>query len=217
MAIFMAISSPVASIFADPKVVVIKPEKLQQLAHFLEMSSADLNALLTRENRRFVYLKRQIVPDTAEKIMQLKIKGIYLTSESKRYYPEGEFAAHVLGFTDINDEGQEGVERGWEQTLAGELGRRRVIKDNKGQIIDEDVESIRSPKPGKDLVLSIDRRIQYRAHAELNKPFWLTGQKPAASWFWMRRQGKYWRLPIGLPITQTEDQPSIMKGSAIER
>ena len=165
----MAISSPVASIFADPKVVVIKPEKLQQLAHLLEMSSADLNALLTRENRRFVYLKRQIVPDTAEKIMQLKIKGIYLTSESKRYYPEGEFAAHVLGFTDINDEGQEGVERGWEQTLAGELGRRRVIKDNKGQIIDEDVESIRSPKPGKDLVLSIDRRIQYRAHAELKQ------------------------------------------------
>lgn len=165
----MAISSPVASIFADPKVVDIKPEKLQQLADLLEMNSDDLNALLTKENRRFVYLKRQIVPDIAEKIMELKIRGVYLTSESKRYYPEGEFAAHVLGFTDINDEGQEGVERGWEETLAGELGRRRVIKDNKGQIIYEDVASIRSPKPGQDLVLSIDRRIQYRAHAELRQ------------------------------------------------
>lgn len=165
----MAISSPVASIFADPKVVDVKPKKLQQLADLLEMNSADIKTLLTKENRRFVYLKRQIVPDIAEKIMDLKIKGIYLASESKRYYPEGEFAAHVLGFTDINDEGQEGVERGWDTTLAGELGRRRVTKDNKGQIIDEDVESIRSPKPGQDLVLSIDRRIQYRAHAELKQ------------------------------------------------
>ncbi len=165
----MAISSPVASIFADPKVVDIKPEKLQQLANLLEMNSTDINALLTKENRRFVYLKRQIVPDIAEKIMDLKIKGIYLTNESKRYYPEGEFAAHVLGFTDINDEGQEGVERGWDETLAGELGRRRVTKDNKGQIIDEDVASILSPRPGQDLVLSIDRRIQYRAHAELKQ------------------------------------------------
>ncbi len=164
----LAISSPVASIYADPKVVEIKPEQLKKLASLLEMDSAEINDRLNRENSRFVYLKRQVVPDTAEKIMKMKIKGIYLTSESKRYYPESEFAAHVLGFTDINDEGQEGVERGWQDTLAGELGRRRVLKDNKGQII-EDVENIRPPKPGQDLVLSIDRRIQYRAHAELKE------------------------------------------------
>ncbi|QOJ24771.1 MAG: penicillin-binding protein 2 [Gammaproteobacteria bacterium] len=162
----LAISSPVASIYADPKMIDIKPEQLKQLAGLLEMDSAEIDARLNRENSRFVYLKRQVVPDTAEKIMKMKIKGIHLTSESKRYYPESEFAAHVLGFTDINDEGQEGVERGWQDTLAGELGRRRVLKDNKGQII-EDVENIRPPKPGHDLVLSIDRRIQYRAHAEL--------------------------------------------------
>ena len=164
----LAISSPVASVYADPKVIDIKPEQLKQLAGLLEMESAEIDARIHRENSRFVYLKRQVVPDIAEKIMKLKIKGIYFASESKRYYPESEFAAHVLGFTDINDEGQEGVERGWQDKLAGELGRRRVLKDNKGQII-EDVENIRPPKPGEDLVLSIDRRIQYRAHAELKE------------------------------------------------
>ncbi len=164
----LAISSPVASIYVDPKVVEIKPEQLKKMAGLLEMDSAEINDRLNRENSRFVYLKRQVVPDIAEKIMKMKIKGIHLTSESKRYYPESEFAAHVLGFTDINDEGQEGVERGWQDTLAGELGHRRVLKDNKGQII-EDVENIRPPKPGQDLVLSIDRRIQYRAHAELKE------------------------------------------------
>jgi cell division protein FtsI (penicillin-binding protein 3) len=164
----LAISSPVASVYADPKVIDIKPEQLKQLAGLLEMDSTVINARISRENSRFVYLKRQVVPDIAEKIMKLKIKGIYFASESKRYYPESEFAAHVLGFTDINDEGQEGVERGWQDKLAGELGRRRVLKDNKGQII-EDVENIRAPKPGEDLVLSIDRRIQYRAHAELKE------------------------------------------------
>lgn len=164
----LAISSPVASVYVDPKVIDIKPEQLKQLAGLLEMESAEIDARIHRENSRFVYLKRQVVPDIAEKIMKLKIKGIYFASESKRYYPESEFAAHVLGFTDINDEGQEGVERGWQDKLAGELGRRRVLKDNKGQII-EDVENIRAPKPGEDLVLSIDRRIQYRAHAELKE------------------------------------------------
>jgi len=166
----LAISSPVASIYADPKVVEISPEKLKQLAALLEMGSVEVDALLNKdkEKRRFVYLKRHMMPDTAEKILKLKIRGIHLLHESKRYYPESEFAAHVLGFTDINDEGQEGVERGWQDTLAGELGRRRVLKDNKGQII-EDVESIRLPKPGQDVVLSIDRRIQYRAHAELKE------------------------------------------------
>ncbi len=108
--------------------------------------------------------------------MKLKIPGVFLTHESKRYYPEREFAAHVLGFTDINDVGQEGVERGWQDVLAGELGSRRVIKDNKGRIV-EDIENIRSPKPGQDLILSIDQRIQYRAHTELEEAIRLNKAK----------------------------------------
>lgn len=164
----LAISSPIASVYADPKVVKITPEELKRLSNLLETDMAEIDNRINRKNSRFVYLKRQVLPDITERIMKLKIPGIYLTSESKRYYPEGEFAAHVLGFTDINDEGQEGVERGWQETLAGELGSRRVIKDNKGRII-EDIEKIRLPKQGQDLILSIDRRIQYRAHAELKE------------------------------------------------
>lgn len=164
----LAISSPVASVYADPKVIKIMPEQLKQLSNLLETDVAEIEHRIKRESSRFVYLKRQVVPDVAERIMKLKIPGIYLAHESKRYYPEGEFAAHVLGFTDINDEGQEGVERGWQETLAGELGHRRVIKDNKGRII-EDIEKIRMPKQGQNLILSIDRRIQYRAHAELKE------------------------------------------------
>jgi cell division protein FtsI (penicillin-binding protein 3) len=114
-------------------------------------------------------LKRQVVPDTAEKDHEIEDqRHLFASTNPNATIPESEFAAHVLGFTDINDEGQEGVERGWQDKLAGELGRRRVLKDNKGQII-EDVENIRPPKPGEDLVLSIDRRIQYRAHAELKE------------------------------------------------
>lgn len=164
----LAISSPIASVYADPKVVKITSEQLKQLSILLETNSKNIDERINRKSSRFVYLKRQVVPDIAEKIMKLKIPGIYLTHESKRYYPAGEFAAHVLGFTDINDEGQEGVERGWQEVLAGELGSRRVIKDNKGRII-EDIENIRLPKQGQDLILSIDKRIQYRAHAELKE------------------------------------------------
>lgn len=164
----LAISSPVASIYADPKLIEITSEQLKNLSVLLDMDKADVEERITRKSGRFVYLKRQMVPEVADDIISLKIPGVYLKNESKRYYPEGEVAAHVLGFTDINDEGQEGVERGWEETLAGELGSRRVIKDNKGQII-EDVENIRLPKQGQDLVLSLDHRIQYLAHRELKK------------------------------------------------
>ena len=172
----LAISSPIASVYADPKIVKITAEQIKQLSLLLEANSKDIDERIHRKNSRFVYLKRQVVPDTAEKVMRLKIPGVYLTYESKRYYPEGEFAAHVLGFTDISDKGQEGVERGWQEKLAGELGSRRVIKDNKGRII-EDIESIRLPKQGQDLILSIDRRIQYRAHAELKEAIKLNKAK----------------------------------------
>ena len=164
----LAISSPIASINADPKLIKMTSEQLKKLSALLEIDSQDINRRVNRPNSRFVSLKRQMIPDIAEEVMKLKIPGIYLTYESKRYYPEGEFAAHVLGFTDINDEGQEGVERGWQGVLAGELGSRRVIKDNKGRVI-ENIEKIRLPKEGQDLILSIDTRIQYRAHAELRE------------------------------------------------
>ena len=164
----LAISSPVASVFADPQLIEITHEQLERLSGLLEMDVEDVERRLNREHSRFVYLKRQVSPNVTEKIVGLGIQGIYLKDESKRYYPAREVTAHVLGFTDINDKGQEGVEWGWEETLAGKLGSRRVIKDRKGRIV-EDVENIRLPRQGQDVALSLDSKIQYLAHRELKR------------------------------------------------
>ncbi len=164
----LAISSPVMSVYIDPQTVAITPDQLAQLSALLEMKAPEVERRVNRRQGRFIYLKRQVVPEIAEQIRELGIPGLAFKTEFKRYYPEGEGAAHVVGFTDINDQGQEGIERGWNDVLAGELGSRRVIKDNKGRIV-EAVESIRSPKPGQDVVLSIDRRIQHVVHRELRK------------------------------------------------
>jgi cell division protein FtsI (penicillin-binding protein 3) len=164
----LAISAPVASVYADPKLIEITPDQLEQLARLLHMEKSEIERRIYRKKGRFVYLKRWIVPEVAERIADLKIKGIAFETEFKRYYPEGEVAAHIVGFTDIEDRGQEGVEHGWNAVLTGEIGSRRVIKDNKGRII-EDVEKIRAARQGQDLALSLDRRIQHIAHQELKR------------------------------------------------
>ncbi len=164
----LAVSTPVASVCADPQKTDITPEQINKLASLLKMDVAKVTQLVNKKKSRFVYLKRRLLPEVAESIKNLKMPGIFLQYEFQRFYPAGEMTAHVLGFTDINDQGQEGVERGWQKTLAGELGSRRVIKDNKGRII-EDVENIRLPKQGQDLILSIDSRIQHLAHRELKQ------------------------------------------------
>jgi len=164
----LAISAPVASVYADPREIDITPEQLGQLARLLDMEASEVEKRIYRKQGRFVYLKRWIVPEIADRIADLKIKGIGFETEFKRYYPEGEVAAHIVGFTDIEDRGQEGVEHGWNAPLTGEIGSRRVLKDNKGRIIG-DVEKIRAPRQGQDIVLSLDRRIQHIAHQALKQ------------------------------------------------
>jgi len=165
----LAISAPVASVYADPLMIeAVTPFQLEQLSQLLGMDKSEIEKRIYRERSRFVYLKRWIVPETADRIAELKIKGIGFETEFKRYYPEGEVAAHVVGFTDIEDRGQEGVEHGWNAMLSGEIGSRRVLKDNKGRIIG-DVENIRAPKQGQDVVLSLDRRIQHIAHQAIKQ------------------------------------------------
>ncbi len=122
--------------------------------------------LASRADREFIYLRRHINPMLAAQVEALDIPGVYLQREYRRYYPDGEVAAHVVGFTNIDDVGQEGLELAYDDWLKGEPGAKRVIKDGKSHII-EDVESIRLPAPGRDLQLSIDRRIQYLAYREL--------------------------------------------------
>jgi cell division protein FtsI (penicillin-binding protein 3) len=117
-------------------------------------------------SREFVYLRRQLPPDQAARVVELDIPGVFLQREYRRFYPTGEVTAHLIGMTDVDDRGQEGLELAYQDVLVGKPGSRRVIRDRLGRII-EDVESIRAPQQGRDLTLSIDSRIQYLAYREL--------------------------------------------------
>ena len=163
----LAISTPVNSIWAVPRKVLASDSRLVQLAKYLQMNDEELITLLKdRIGRQFVYLKRHVAPALAEEVMLLDIPGISLQREYRRYYPAGEVTSHVLGFTNIDDSGQEGLELAYDSWLKGLPGSKRVLKDRLGRVI-ENIESIRTPDPGKQLVLSIDRRVQYLAYREL--------------------------------------------------
>ena len=164
----LASSVPVKAIWAIPDDVLEAPtQKIANLANLLGMSDAELRKKLDSD-RQFVYLKRQVEQDVADKITALGIAGIETRKEYKRFYPEGEVMAHVVGFTNVEDVGQEGIELASEKNLAGRTGSRRVIKDRLGRIV-EDIESIHEPHDGKELTLSIDSKIQYIAYTHLKE------------------------------------------------
>ncbi len=163
----LAISTPVDSVWVTPREVILHADKVRRLAAVLGLKPAKLLAFLkARADRDFVYLKRQIDPDVAKRVEKLGIPGVNLQSEYKRFYPAGEITAHLVGFTNVDDEGQDGIELAYNNWLRGTPGSKRVLKDRLGRTV-QDVESIRSPDPGKKLVLSIDRRVQYLAYREL--------------------------------------------------
>ena len=137
-------------------------DKVQKLASLLQMSEADLRKKL-KEERKQIFLKRQVDPAVAQQIKQLEIPGIGLNNEYRRFYPEGEAMAHVVGFTNVNDKGQEGMELSRENELAGHPGQRRVVVDRLGRVV-EDVAILQLPQNGKDLNLSIDSKIQFLAY-----------------------------------------------------
>lgn len=164
----LAISTPVQSIWLNTRQIKEdEREKLTQMGRILSIPDKELQAFLKKEaGKRFVYLKRQINPDLAEKVKALEITGVYFERAFKRYYPAGAVSGHLLGFTNIDDVGQEGMEHGYEHILRGKPGKKRVIKDGKGHII-KDIENIEETLPGQDIVLTIDERIQYLAYREL--------------------------------------------------
>jgi len=163
----LAASSPVASIWANPQELLQHPEQLPALARALGIHRAALAARLAqRADREFVYLRRHLSPDDAALITALKIPGVFSQREFRRFYPLGEVVAHVLGFTNIDDLGQEGLELAFNDWLTGKPGAKRVIRDRKGRVV-ENVDLLRPAQPGNDLVLSIDRRVQYLAWREL--------------------------------------------------
>ncbi len=162
----LAISTPVESVAASPAYVEITPEQARRLARLLGEDVGDLRKKLADTRREFVYLKRQLPPDEAARVVALGIPGVFLQREHRRYYPAGEVTAHLIGLTDVDGRGREALELAFEQQLAGRAGSRRVIKDRLGKIV-EDMESIRAPQHGRTLALSIDARIQYLAYREL--------------------------------------------------
>ena len=162
-----AVSTPVKSIWAIPSDARLEPGDARKLAALLEMDVAELNSRLGT-NKDFVYLKRQIPPEVGERVAALKLPGIHEQKEYRRYYPGGDVMAHLIGFTGVEDKGQEGIELAFDQVLAGKPGSRRVIKDRRGQII-EDAGSIRDPLDGRDVTLSVDAKVQYLAHTALKQ------------------------------------------------
>lgn len=166
--LILASSVPVPSIWAVPENVDRDPVRLQQLATLLDMPMVELERLLADEEKGFVSLKRQVDVTLAKEIRALGIRGIYQREEYKRLYPEGESAAHVVGFTNVDDRGQEGIELAFNQDLAGRAGSRRVIKDGRGRVVEAVGEDV-APVDGRDIQLSIDSKVQFFAYQKLRE------------------------------------------------
>ncbi len=163
----MAVSTPVDSIWVNPKELALATDQIPKLAAALKLDRQDLTRRVTSNlDREFMYIARGRQPADAAQIKAMNIPGVYTSREYRRYYPGGEVTGHVLGFTNVDDAGQEGLELAFDHWLAGENGAKRVIQDRYGHIV-QNVDSIRPARPGRDLVLSIDLRIQYLAYREL--------------------------------------------------
>lgn len=164
----LAVNSPVESVWANPSRVEISNKQKLALAKLLKIKTKTISKKLANKKRAFVYIKRRISPDLAKQVKSLDIPGVSLEREYRRFYPAGDVISHVVGFTGIDGVGQEGMELMQNERLSGSAGKRRVIKDRKGRIVEE-LEVISEPRDGQELVLSIDRRIQYLAFRELAK------------------------------------------------
>lgn len=165
----LAVSTPVESVWVNPKELLNATDQLPALARVLGSNPDEIERKLTqRAGREFVWLRRRLHPDVASQIRSLDIPGVFLQKEYRRFYPAGEVSSHILGFTNIDDLGQEGLELAYNDWLSGKPGLKRVIKDRLGRVV-EDVELIRDAEPGRELRLTIDRRLQYLAYRELKR------------------------------------------------
>jgi cell division protein FtsI (penicillin-binding protein 3) len=163
----LAISTPMKSIWAIPVDAKLNSQQTQQLAKALDADPKEMARKLASD-KGFVYLQRQVSPEVADRVAALKLPGIYQNKEYRRYYPTGDMTAHMVGFTGVDDKGLEGVELAFEKSLIGHAGSRSVIRDRRGQIV-EDVGSIRPPQDGKDVRLALDSKIQYIAYSHLKQ------------------------------------------------
>ena len=176
----LAVSSPVRSIWVNPQEIGSQANSIQRLASELALDVDALRESIARNSsKEFLYIKRRLAPAEADRILDLKIDGVYGQQEYQRFYPQGEVAAHLVGFSNVDDVGQEGLELTYDDWLRGVPGRRQVIKDRRGHIIEE-LNTIQTAQPGKNLELSIDFRLQNLAYKELKAEF-LTRRAKSAS------------------------------------
>ncbi|MFN0315555.1 MAG: peptidoglycan D,D-transpeptidase FtsI family protein [Burkholderiales bacterium] len=162
----LAVSAPAESVFVSPGDVNMGDDERRNLAKLLGMDHQEIAKRLAVHDREFVYLKRRLPPETAAEVVRMNLSGVFLKREYNRFYPAGEVSAQLLGISDVDDRGQEGMELAYQNWLKGAPGSRHVIRDRKGRIV-EDVEKLRPPRNGRDLTLSIDSKLQYLAYREL--------------------------------------------------
>ncbi|MBF8636248.1 penicillin-binding protein 2 [Pseudomonas fulva] len=163
----LAVSTPVTTLWANPKEMQASRDRWPQLAAALGQNPQQLTQRLTQQaNKEFIYLVRGLTPEQGQHVLDLKVPGVYGLEEFRRFYPAGDVTAHMVGFTDLDDHGREGVELAYDEWLAGVPGKRQVIKDRRGRLI-KDIQVTKNAKAGKTLALSIDLRLQYLATREL--------------------------------------------------
>jgi cell division protein FtsI (penicillin-binding protein 3) len=213
----LAVSTPVESVWASPSDVEADSGQIKKLAQILRMDTEELKNRLSDPSRDFVYLKRRLPPDEAEKVVNLNLPGISLQREYRRYYPAGEEAAQTLGFTGLDDNGQEGLELAFQEHLAGKPGSQRVIRDRRGRIV-EDAGSLHPSKPGGDIVLSLDSNVQHLAFRELESAVRQHKAKAGAVVVLDARSGEVLALanyPSYNPNNRGNTSPKAMRNRAI--
>ncbi|MDO9319989.1 MAG: penicillin-binding protein 2 [Gammaproteobacteria bacterium] len=176
----LAVSTPVKSIWVNPKELSQELRDIELLAAELQLEPQTLaTSIAANAEKDFLFVKRRMPPAEADRVLALRIQGVYARQEYQRYYPQGEIAAHVVGFTDVDDQGQEGLELAYDTWLQGVPGRQQVMKDRRGRVIKE-LDTIQTAQPGKDVELSLDFRIQNLAYKELKAETVLRGARSAS-------------------------------------
>lgn len=214
----LAVSTPVTTLWGNPKELQAARARWPELAKALGQDAASLSERLqSQASREFIYLVRGLTPEQGQDVLDLKIPGVYSQEEFRRFYPAGEVAAHVVGFTDIDDRGREGMELAYDEWLAGVPGKRQVLKDRRGRLI-KDVQVVKNAKAGKAMALSIDLRLQYLAHTELRNVVHEYGAKAASLVMVDVKTGEILAManqPTYNPNNRRNLQPAAMRNRAM--
>lgn len=214
----LAVSTPVTTLWGNPKELQAARARWPELAGALGQDAATLSERLqSQASREFIYLVRGLTPEQGQNVLDLKIPGVYAQEEFRRFYPAGEVAAHVVGFTDIDDRGREGMELAYDEWLAGVPGKRQVLKDRRGRLI-KDVQVVKNAKAGKAMALSIDLRLQYLAHSELRNVVHEYGAKAASLVMVDVKTGEILAManqPTYNPNNRRNLQPAAMRNRAM--